>query len=83
MNGSNRKAGAVAGLTNIKNPIDAAIAVMEYSPHVFLIGKGAESFSISQGLDTVPQSYFYTERLYQEHLDELNRKPKSLERLVL
>ena len=77
MNGSNRKAGAVAGLTNIKNPIDAAIAVMEYSPHVFLIGKGAESFSIFQGLDTVPQSYFYTERLYQEHLDELKAKAEK------
>ena len=44
MSGENGQAGAVAGLTNIKNPIDAAIAVMEHSPHVFLTGKGAEEF---------------------------------------
>ena len=59
MNGENVQAGAVAGLTNIKNPIDAAIAVMEYSPHVFLIGKGAEEFAVAHGVETVPQSYFY------------------------
>ena len=59
MNGKNVQAGAVAGLTNIKNPIDAAIAVMEHSPHVFLIGKGAEEFALAHGIETVPQSYFY------------------------
>ena len=49
MNGQNGQAGAVAGLTNIKNPIDAAIAVMEHSPHVFMIGKGAEEFAVIHG----------------------------------
>ena len=72
MNGQNGQAGAVAGLTNIKNPIDAAIAVMEHSPHVFLIGKGAEEFAITHGLDTVPNSYFYNEYRYQEHLQGLS-----------
>ena len=71
MNGQNGQAGAVAGLTNIKNPIDAAIAVMELSPHVFLIGKGAEEFAVTNGIDTVPQSYFYNEYRYQEHLEGL------------
>jgi beta-aspartyl-peptidase (threonine type) len=71
MNGQNGEAGAVAGLTNIKNPIDAAIAVMEHSPHVFLIGKGAEEFAVAHSIDTVPQSYFYNEHRYQEHLEGL------------
>ena len=66
MSGENGQAGAVAGLTNIKNPIDAAIAVMEHSPHVFLIGKGAEEFAVTHGLETVPHSYFYNEYRYQE-----------------
>jgi beta-aspartyl-peptidase (threonine type) len=71
MNGQNGQAGAVAGLTKIKNPIDAAIAVMEHSPHVFLVGKGAEDFAVTHGIDTVPQSYFYNEYRYQEHLEGL------------
>ena len=72
MNGQNGQAGAVAGLTNIKNPIDAAIAVMKHSPHVFLIGKGAEEFAVSHDIDTVPQSYFYNEYRYQEHIKGLS-----------
>jgi beta-aspartyl-peptidase (threonine type) len=72
MNGQNGQAGAVAGLTNIKNPIDAAIAVMEHSPHVFLIGKGAEEFAVTHGMDTVPQGYFYNEDRYLEHLEGLS-----------
>ena len=71
MNGQNGQAGSVAGLTKIKNPIDAAIAVMERSPHVFLVGKGAEDFAVTHGIDTVPQSYFYNEYRYQEHLEGL------------
>jgi beta-aspartyl-peptidase (threonine type) len=72
MNGQNGQAGAVAGLTNIKNPIDAAFAVMERSPHVFLIGKGAEEFAVTHGMDTVPQSYFYNKHRYQEHIEGLS-----------
>ena len=72
MNGQNGQAGAVAGLTNIKNPIDAAIAVMEHSPHVFMIGKGAEEFAVIHGLDTVPQTYFYNEDRYKEHIEGLS-----------
>ena len=72
MNGQNRQAGAVAGLTNVKNPIDAAIAVMDHSPHVFLIGEGAEEFAVAHGMDTVPQSYFFNEYRYIEHLEGLN-----------
>ena len=62
MDGSNLNAGAVAGVTVIKNPIKAARAVMEESEHVLLSGKGAESFAIAQNIDTVNPSYFYTEK---------------------
>ena len=77
MNGKNVQAGAVAGLTNIKNPIDVAIAVMEHSPHVFLIGKGAEEFAIAHGMETVPQSYFYNEDRYIEHIEDLGENIKK------
>ena len=62
MDGSNLNAGAVAGVTVIKNPIKAARAVMEKSEHVLLAGKGAESFAIAQNIDTVNPSLF----LYRE-----------------
>lgn len=61
MEGASLRAGAVGGLTNIKNPIRAARAVMEKSQHVFLIGKGAEQFAQEQGLETVDPEYFFTQ----------------------
>jgi beta-aspartyl-peptidase (threonine type) len=64
MDGKTGKAGAVAGVTTIKNPIIAARTVMDKSPHVLLIGKGAEAFAKAQGLQIVDPSYFITnERL--------------------
>ena len=62
MTGKDLEAGAVAGISKIKNPIKAARAVLEKSDHVLLSGKGADDFSIGQGLDTVPNSYFTTDR---------------------
>jgi beta-aspartyl-peptidase (threonine type) len=61
MDGNTRNAGAIGGITIVKNPIKAARAVMENSPHVLLTGTGAESFAKEQGLEIVPNSYFYTE----------------------
>lgn len=61
MNGKTLAAGAVAGVTTIKNPITAARAVMEKSPHVMMTGRGAEQFATEQGLEIVDPSYFYTE----------------------
>jgi L-asparaginase / beta-aspartyl-peptidase len=61
MDGSNLKAGAVAGITTVKNPITAARAVMEKSEHVMMAGAGAEKFAQKQGCEVVPPSYFYTE----------------------
>jgi L-asparaginase / beta-aspartyl-peptidase len=66
MDGSDLSAGAVAGVTDIKNPISAARKVMEASPHVMLAGKGASEFAASKGLEIVDPSYFYTEKRYQE-----------------
>jgi len=60
MDGSNLKAGAVAGITTIKNPITAALAVMQKSEHVMMAGKGAEKFAKDQGCVTVNPTYFYT-----------------------
>jgi beta-aspartyl-peptidase (threonine type) len=62
MVGSTRQAGAVAGVTGIKNPITAARAVMEATPHVLLAGKGAELFAAEQGIELVEPSYFFTQR---------------------
>ena len=61
MDGKTLAAGAVAGVKTIKNPISAARAVMEKSPHVMMAGNGAEQFAIEQGLEIVDPSYFYTE----------------------
>ena len=62
MEGNNLDAGAIAGSKYIKNPISAAISVMKESPHVLLSSNGADDFAIEMGLDTVPNSYFITER---------------------
>lgn len=65
MEGKTLKAGAVAGVTIIKNPISAAIAVMDQSVHVMMAGKGAEQFAKEKGLEIVDPSYFYTEARYK------------------
>ncbi len=65
MDGKTLKAGAIAGVTTIKNPIRGAIAVMEKSPHVLMAGKGADLFAKEQGLEIVDPSYFYTEARYK------------------
>jgi len=60
MDGKTLKAGAVAGVTTIKNPITAARAVMDKSEHVLMAGKGAELFASQNGCTIVDPSYFYT-----------------------
>jgi len=61
MDGKTLNAGASAGTTTVRNPINLARAVMEKSEHVMLSGKGAETFATEQGLTTVDPEYFYTE----------------------
>ncbi|MBT1703109.1 isoaspartyl peptidase/L-asparaginase family protein [Chryseosolibacter indicus] len=77
MDGSTLMAGAVAGVTTIKNPITAAYAVMTKSEHVMLIGKGAETFASEQGLEIVDPSYFFDSTRYKQLLKV---KEKELER---
>jgi len=66
MDGNTRKAGAVAGVSVIKNPISTARKVMENSEHVMLIGRGAEQFAREQGMEIVDPAYFYSENRYQQ-----------------
>ncbi len=68
MDGATLKAGAVAGVKTIKNPIAAARKVMDNSPYVMLAREGAEAFARAQGLDIVPNAYFITERRQDELL---------------
>jgi beta-aspartyl-peptidase (threonine type) len=60
MDGATRAAGAVCGLTRIRNPVELARAVMEHSEYVFLSGAGAEQFAASRGFEFVGGDYFYT-----------------------
>jgi beta-aspartyl-peptidase (threonine type) len=75
MEGHTRRAGAVAGVTTVRHPIQLARAVMEHSPHVMLAGAGAEAFADTQsGIERVPNSWFDTEhrrkQLEQAQADE-------------
>jgi beta-aspartyl-peptidase (threonine type) len=60
MDGSDRKAGAVANVTSTRNPVSLARAVMEHSPHVLLGGEGADIFSREQGLEQAGPDWFGT-----------------------
>jgi L-asparaginase / beta-aspartyl-peptidase len=66
MDGSTLNAGAVCGVTRIRNPVELARAVMEKSAHVMLAGAGAEEFASDQGFAFVPQSYFYTPERWRQ-----------------
>lgn len=75
MDGKSLMAGSVAGVSTIKNPITAARIVMEKSNHVMLIGKGAEEFSESNGIEIVETSYFFTQQRYDQ-LKEIQNTDK-------
>ncbi len=66
MDGASLEAGAVAGVKTVKSPIELARAVMEKSVHVMLSGAGAEQFAEEQGLELVDNSYFNTERRFEQ-----------------
>ncbi|WP_299519309.1 isoaspartyl peptidase/L-asparaginase family protein [Winogradskyella sp.] len=78
MDGKTLNAGASAGTTNIRNPINLARAVMEKSKHVMLSGKGAETFAEEQGLTTVDPSYFHTDRRLESLKRVKDREAKAL-----
>ena len=65
MDGASRQAGAVAGVSHVKNPISLARLVMEKSRHVLMAREGAEEFALEQGIELVPRDYFFTEPRWQ------------------
>jgi beta-aspartyl-peptidase (threonine type) len=73
MDGATLRAGAVAGVRGVKNPIRLARRVMDSSAHVLLVGAGAEDFAAREGFERMPPEYFLTERRRQE-LERLRRE---------
>ena len=78
MDGKTMMAGSVADVTRTRHPISLARAVMEKSPHVMLIGSGADQFAASVGLEQVPPSFFFTERRWQSLVKQLQREGKQI-----
>ncbi len=66
MDGSNQGAGAVAGIRNVRNPIELATEVLRNSNHVFLSGKGANDFAIKQGIKLEPDEFFFSQFRYDQ-----------------
>jgi len=80
MDGHTLSTGAVASVQHIANPIHLARLVMEKTPHVLLVGRGAEEFAKSQGIELVSPYYFYSERewrRYQQANPARENKEKS------
>src|ERR1700712_5479309 len=69
MDGNGLEAGAVAGIRNVRNPIELATEVMQHSNHVFLSGKGANDFAIKQGIKLEPDEYFFSQFRYDQWKD--------------
>ena len=72
MDGGTLGAGAVTGLKHVRNPIELARRVMDESPHVMLVGEGAEEFARLQGIELVSNEYFRTP-VRQQQLQKLLR----------
>jgi L-asparaginase / beta-aspartyl-peptidase len=80
MDGKGLRAGAVAGLHRVKNPISLARKVMENSPHVMMVGDGAEKFAKEQGIELVSPKYFFTQNRWdslQKIIKEEKEKTKK------
>lgn len=77
MDGKTLNTGAVAGISNIKNPINAARLVMDSTKHVLLSGKGAEIFAQQHHLKFESDEYFHTERAYNSWLNIRNKEKKK------
>lgn len=81
MDGASLQAGAIAGVTRIKNPISVARLVMENSPHVMMIGKGAEKFASEfEKIEFVDSSYFFTEKSWKS-LERARKNENKEEKL--
>lgn len=82
MDGSGHRAGAVAALQRVRNPIRLARAVMEHSPHVLMAGAGAERFASEHAIDLVDPSYFYTEERWQQ-LEQARKRDAAIHQAAL
>jgi beta-aspartyl-peptidase (threonine type) len=86
MDGSTLRAGAIAGVHRVKNPVLLARAVMEKSPHVFMTGDGAEVFAKTVGIELVDPKYFRTEERWQQLQEALkaekNKQASALGRML-
>lgn len=80
MDGRDRNAGTIAGVSTVKNPIRLARAVMEKSRHVMLQSDGAETFAKENGLELVDPKYFHTERRWKQLQKKLRQKEGFLQR---
>ena len=84
MDGRTLNAGAVAELKRVKNPIVLARLVMEQSPHVMMVGEGAEVFAVQKDIDLVDPKYFFTEERWQQlQLQKEAEKNSSLKKSEL
>ncbi len=83
MDGATQKAGAVAGVTRTRHPIDLARAVMDKTRHVMLSGAGADRFSVEQGLEQVAPEWFRTEERWQQLQAWRNRQAAAVDRTHL
>ena len=77
MDGASGKAGAVAGVGRVRNPIQLARAVMDRSRHVMMVGAGAEAFAAEQGVELVDPSWFRTEKRWQQLQKALEAEAKA------
>jgi beta-aspartyl-peptidase (threonine type) len=78
MDGATVRAGAVADVTRTRHPISLARAVMEKTPYVFLVGPGADAFSVQAGLEQEPPGYFFTENRWQSLVKQLQKEGKPI-----
>jgi len=78
MDGSNLKAGAVAGVTRTRHPISLARAVMEKSPYVMMAGAGADAFGAKAGLEQVDPSFFFTESRWQSLVKQFEKEGRPV-----
>lgn len=77
MAGNTREAGAITGVTTVKNPISLARLVMEKSKHVMFAGKGAEAYADKMGVERVNQDYFYTDKRYKAYKKAIREEAGS------
>src|SRR5579863_7382377 len=80
MEGKHQRAGAVASVRHVRNPVELARRVMEKSRHVLLVGSGAEEFALEEGLTLVPNSFFRTTERQQQL--EAERRGQAVSELV-